>query len=75
MFERKGYVKVALDAGDGLETRRENLIETALENGAEDFEEGPTTDAAVDVEVEVSTRTKVAISSIQILIFTVYLQT
>ncbi|KZP20880.1 YebC-like protein [Athelia psychrophila] len=37
-FERKGYVKVALDHGDDFNDRVETLVETALEANAEDFE-------------------------------------
>lgn len=49
-FERKGYVKVALDHGDDFNDRVETLVETALEANAEDFEVIESADPA---EVEV----------------------
>lgn len=50
-FQRKGYVKVAVDKGDEHDTRMERLIETALEAAAEDFEQLEHTDGPVEVEV------------------------
>lgn len=50
-FQRKGYVKVALDKGDDFHDRMERLIETALEASAEDFEELNSTDGSAEIEV------------------------
>lgn len=55
MFQRKGYVKVSLERGEAKEDRVERLIETALEAGAEDFEESSSeNDNLVEVEVRCS---------------------
>ncbi|KAF8633699.1 hypothetical protein AX17_004357 [Amanita inopinata Kibby_2008] len=39
MFQRKGHVKVAFEGGPGVAERVEQLIDTVIENGAEDFEQ------------------------------------
>ena len=38
LFKREGRVKVALDAGDDIDARLEQLVEVALDADAEDFE-------------------------------------
>ncbi|EPQ58454.1 YebC-like protein [Gloeophyllum trabeum ATCC 11539] len=50
MFAKKGRVRVALDKGKDHEERVEQLIETALEAGAEDFETVDSSDSTVEVE-------------------------
>jgi len=48
-FQRKGYVKVALDRGDDFSDRMERLIETALESTAEDFEEVDSSNGSAEI--------------------------
>ena len=50
-FQRKGYVKVALDRGDDFSDRMERLIETALESTAEDFEEVDSSNGSAEIVV------------------------
>jgi len=49
-FQRKGYVKVALDRGDDFSDRMDQLIETALEFTAEDFEEVASSENSAEIE-------------------------
>ena len=51
LFKREGRVKVALDAGDDIEARLETLVETALDEDAEDFECEDMPDGSRTVEV------------------------
>jgi translational activator of cytochrome c oxidase 1 len=55
-FQRKGYVKVVLDKSDGFGDRLEQLIETALESTAEDFEQVHSSDKSTEIEVFMSCR-------------------
>ncbi|TBU50098.1 YebC-like protein [Dichomitus squalens] len=50
LFKREGRVKVALDAGDDIETRLEKLVEAALDADAEDFETEDQEDGSRNVE-------------------------
>ncbi|THV07235.1 YebC-like protein [Dendrothele bispora CBS 962.96] len=51
MFQRSGSVKVTLDKGDDFDQRLEKLVEIALDNGAEDFEQLPEGEGS-QIEVE-----------------------
>lgn len=59
MFERKGYVKVALDKGERFEIRMERLLDAALEATADDFEELNSTNDVTEIEVRFSAITSV----------------
>jgi transcriptional/translational regulatory protein YebC/TACO1 len=50
-FEKKGYVKVALDGGKDFDDRMERLIEAALESSAEDFGEANSSQDFAEIEV------------------------
>ncbi|KAF5340881.1 hypothetical protein D9758_012179 [Tetrapyrgos nigripes] len=55
MFKRNGSVKIALEKGDDSDQRLEKLVEIALDNGAEDFNqlpdgEGEGEDSQIEVE-------------------------
>ena len=50
-FQKKGYVKVAIDKGDDFSGRIERLIETALESNAEDFEDVHSSDECAEIQV------------------------
>ena len=51
LFKREGRVKVALDAGDDIDARLEQLVEVALDADAEDFEAEDMEDGSRTVEV------------------------
>jgi len=51
MFQRKGYVKVALDNTEDVAFRVERLLEVALGSTAEDFERLSTADNVTEIEV------------------------
>lgn len=51
MFQRQGIVRVALEQGEDFDERLEKLIETALEAGAEDFEQLEPSEGTVEIEV------------------------
>ena len=53
-FQRKGFVKVALEKGEGFDDRLEGLVEVAFEVGAEDFLVGKDEASSDSVEIEVS---------------------
>ncbi|KAI1790788.1 YebC-like protein [Ganoderma leucocontextum] len=50
LFKREGRVNVALDGGDDVEVRLENLVEVALDADAEDFEAEDQDDGSRHVE-------------------------
>ena len=54
LFKREGRVNVALDAGDDIETRLENLVEIALDADAEDFETVDQDDGSRHIEVRLT---------------------
>lgn len=51
MFERKGYVKVAILKDQEYAQTLEKLAETALSASAEDFEELPSNTDHIEIEV------------------------
>ncbi|THH30979.1 hypothetical protein EUX98_g3232 [Antrodiella citrinella] len=52
MFNRKGCVRVAVEKGEDFDSRLEQLIDSAFEAEAEDFEQSDLEDSTTAVEVE-----------------------
>ena len=51
LFEKKGLVRVALEQTDDFDAKLDNLVEAAMDGGAEDFDQGELEDGVVEIEV------------------------